>query len=57
MIGVRRADLLRAFASLLLREGEILADDTLPSLLSQTGAVDAEGAFLALIDRAQEAAR
>jgi ABC-2 type transport system ATP-binding protein len=42
---------------LLLREGEILADDTLPSLLSQTGAVDAEGAFLALIDRAQEAAR
>lgn len=42
---------------LLLREGEILADDTLPSLLAQTGAADAEGAFLALIDRAQEAAR
>jgi ABC-2 type transport system ATP-binding protein len=42
---------------LLLREGEILADDTLPSLLVQTGAVDAETAFLTLIDRAQEAAR
>jgi ABC-2 type transport system ATP-binding protein len=42
---------------LLLREGEILADSTLDDLLEQTGAPDAEGAFLTLIDRAQEAAR
>jgi ABC-2 type transport system ATP-binding protein len=42
---------------LLLREGQILADDTLSALLSQTGATDAESAFLALIDRAQESAR
>jgi ABC-2 type transport system ATP-binding protein len=42
---------------LLLREGRILADATLDELLSQTGAEDAEGAFLALIDRAEEAAR
>ena len=42
---------------LLLREGEVLADATLEELLRRTGADDAEGAFLALIDRAQEAAR
>lgn len=42
---------------LLLREGELLADATLPELLARTGADDAEGAFLALIDRAEEAAR
>lgn len=42
---------------LLLREGQILADDTLTGLLSQTGTADAETAFLALIDRAQESAR
>ena len=42
---------------LLLREGEVLADATLEELLHRTGADDAEGAFLALIDRAQEAAR
>ncbi len=42
---------------LLLREGEVLADDTLPELLARTGTTDAEGAFLALIDRAEEAAR
>jgi ABC-2 type transport system ATP-binding protein len=42
---------------LLLREGEVIADATLPDLLARTGAADAEGAFLALIDRAQEAAR
>ena len=36
----------------LLRQGEILADATLPALLADTGAADAEGAFLALIDRA-----
>lgn len=33
----------------LLREGEILADDTPAGLLERTGASDAEGAFLALI--------
>jgi ABC-2 type transport system ATP-binding protein len=42
---------------LLLREGRVLADATLPELLERTGAADAEGAFLALIDRAEEAAR
>lgn len=42
---------------LLLREGELLADATLPELLARTGSDDAEGAFLALIDRAEEAAR
>jgi ABC-2 type transport system ATP-binding protein len=34
---------------LLMRDGEILADDTLDGLLTATGAADAEGAFLALI--------
>ena len=47
----------RCHRLLLLREGEILADATLDELLAQTGATDAEGAFLALIDRAQEAPR
>jgi ABC-2 type transport system ATP-binding protein len=43
---------------LLLREGQILADETLPELLAKTGTQDAESAFLALIDRAaEEAAR
>ena len=42
---------------LLLREGEILADDTLPALLARTGTDDAEQAFLALIDRAAQEAR
>ena len=42
---------------LLLREGEVLADATLEELLRRTGASDAEGAFLALIDRAREEAR
>jgi ABC-2 type transport system ATP-binding protein len=41
----------------LLRDGLVLADSTLPELLAQTGADDAEAAFLTLIDRAQEAAR
>jgi ABC-2 type transport system ATP-binding protein len=41
----------------LLRDGLVLADSTLPELLAQTGTSDAEAAFLALIDRAQEAAR
>lgn len=34
----------------LLREGEVLADDTPARLLEQTGAADAEGAFLALVE-------
>ena len=38
---------------LLLRQGEILADATLPELLATTGAPDAELAFLALIDAAE----
>ncbi|HEV7171842.1 ABC transporter ATP-binding protein [Pedococcus sp.] len=42
---------------LLLREGQLLADDTLTGLLARTGTTDAESAFLALIDQAQEAAR
>jgi ABC-2 type transport system ATP-binding protein len=42
---------------LLLREGRILADDTLPGLLARTGTDDAEQAFLALIDRAAQEAR
>jgi ABC-2 type transport system ATP-binding protein len=33
---------------LLLRDGALLADDTLEGLLKQTGATDAEGAFLPL---------
>ena len=37
---------------LLLREGEILSDSTLPELLESTGAPDAEHAFLALVDAA-----
>lgn len=34
---------------ILLREGQVLADDTLAGLLERTGAADAEGAFLALV--------
>lgn len=37
---------------LLLREGVILSDSTLPELLERTGAADAEQAFLALVDEA-----
>lgn len=36
----------------LLRDGAVLADDTLPALLARTGAADAEGAFLELIEKA-----
>lgn len=36
----------------LVRHGKVLADDTLPALLERTGAADAEGAFLALVDGA-----
>jgi ABC-2 type transport system ATP-binding protein len=35
---------------LLLREGVVLSDSTLPELLQRTGAPDAEQAFLALVD-------
>jgi ABC-2 type transport system ATP-binding protein len=37
---------------LLLREGEVLSDSTLPELLDRTGAADAEHAFLGLVDDA-----
>lgn len=39
----------------LLREGRVLSDSTLPELLERTGAPDAEAAFLALIDAADAA--
>lgn len=39
----------------LVREGRVLADDTLPGLLARTGASDAEGAFLHLVDEAEAA--
>lgn len=35
----------------LLREGEVLADAPLPDLLRRTGATDAEGAFLSLVEQ------
>lgn len=41
---------------LLLRDGEVIADDTLDGLLTATGAADAEGAFLALIRAREEQA-
>jgi ABC-2 type transport system ATP-binding protein len=37
---------------LLLREGRLLADDTLDGVLAATGTADIEQAFLALVDRA-----
>ncbi len=42
---------------LLMREGRMLADDTLDGVLATTGAQDAEQAFLVLVDRANELAR
>ena len=39
----------------LMRAGGVLADDTLPELLARTGAADADGAFLALVDAANAA--
>ena len=39
---------------LLLREGRLLADESLPALLERTGAADAETAFLSLIDAAEQ---
>lgn len=41
---------------LLMREGEILADATLPDLYRQTATTDVEAAFLTLIDQADAAA-
>lgn len=40
---------------LLMRQGAILADATLPDLYRQTGTGDVEAAFLTLIDRAERA--
>jgi ABC-2 type transport system ATP-binding protein len=37
---------------LLLRDGRLVADETLPDLLARTGAADVEQAFLALAERA-----
>jgi ABC-2 type transport system ATP-binding protein len=37
---------------LLMREGQVLADDTLDDVLAATGTADIEAAFLALVDRA-----
>jgi ABC-2 type transport system ATP-binding protein len=42
---------------LLLREGRLLADDTLDGVLASTGAPDVEAAFLALVDQADQAER
>lgn len=39
----------------LMRDGAVLAEGTLGELLVRTGATDAEGAFLALVDAAQAA--
>ena len=41
---------------LLMREGRILADDTPGGLLERTGALDVEGAFLALVEGAERSA-
>jgi ABC-2 type transport system ATP-binding protein len=40
---------------LLMREGRLLADDTLQGLLDRTGTPDVEAAFLALVDEAEPA--
>jgi ABC-2 type transport system ATP-binding protein len=42
---------------LLMREGRLLADDTLDGLLARTGATDVEAAFLSLVDAADAADR
>ncbi len=42
---------------LLMREGGVLADDTLDGLLASTGTTEIEAAFLALVDRARAADR
>ena len=38
---------------LLLRDGRLLADDTLDGVLARTGAPDVEGAFLTLVDQVE----
>jgi ABC-2 type transport system ATP-binding protein len=35
---------------MLMREGQLIADDTLKSVLEQTGVSDVESAFLALVE-------
>lgn len=40
----------------LMRQGRVLADATLPELLERTGADDADGAFLALVEQGEVAA-
>lgn len=42
---------------MLMRAGALLADDTLDGVLAATGAPDVEAAFLALVDRAEAAAK
>jgi ABC-2 type transport system ATP-binding protein len=42
---------------LLMRDGLLLADDTPQALRERTGSPDIEGAFLALVDKAEEVAR
>jgi ABC-2 type transport system ATP-binding protein len=39
---------------LLMREGRILADDTLAGVLAATGTSEVESAFLSLINRADD---
>jgi ABC-2 type transport system ATP-binding protein len=41
---------------LLLRDGRLVADDTLPSLLDRTGTTDIEAAFLTLASASKAAA-
>lgn len=42
---------------LLMRDGAVLAEDTLPGLLQTTGTQDVESAFLALVDRDRQVAQ
>ncbi|MDM8085583.1 ABC transporter ATP-binding protein [Cellulomonas cellasea] len=42
---------------LLLRDGRVIADDTLPGLLARTGTSDADAAFLALVEDEPAAGR
>lgn len=39
---------------LLMREGQLIADDTPKALLARTGAIDVEGAFLAIVEAKEE---
>lgn len=47
----------RCHRLLLMREGELLADDTPAALRTRTGAATVEEAFLHLVDEAKAAAR